>query len=94
MGLGLGNLDFFGPILHSPNGSMPFHKAQKSLGFQGLDPPANTSMVTSSLTRGVSSGKSIFTLVVDLANHKFAKRARPVCMPGLPYKDSPVFSRI
>ncbi len=67
---------------------------------------ANTSMVTSLLTRGVavsissaartvqSCGKSIFTLVVDVATQKFAKRVRPVCTPGLPYKDSPMYNRI
>jgi hypothetical protein len=31
-------MTFSGPIWHSPNGSMPFHRAQKSLDFQGLNP--------------------------------------------------------
>jgi hypothetical protein len=56
-------------------------------------------MVTSPLTRGAavsnssaarttqSCGKSIFTLVLDVDSRKFAKRVRPVCTPGLPYKD-------
>jgi hypothetical protein len=30
-------MTFSGPIWHSPNGSMPFHRAQKSLDFQGLN---------------------------------------------------------
>jgi hypothetical protein len=38
-----------------------------------------------------SCGKSMFTLVVVAANQKFAKRLRPVCTPGLPYKDSLVY---
>jgi hypothetical protein len=35
---GVGNLEiltFMGLKWHSPNGSMPFHRAQKSLDFQG-----------------------------------------------------------
>ncbi len=28
-----GEADFFGPQMHLPNGSMPFHRAQKSLDF-------------------------------------------------------------
>jgi hypothetical protein len=30
-------MTFSGPIWHSPNGSMPFHRAQTSLDFQGLN---------------------------------------------------------
>ncbi len=37
-GLGPGNLDFLGPKWHSPNGFMPFHKAQKTHDFQGPTP--------------------------------------------------------
>jgi hypothetical protein len=56
-------------------------------------------MVTSLLTLGTavsnssaarttqSWGKFIFKLVLDVANSKFAKRVRPVCTPGLPYRD-------
>jgi hypothetical protein len=29
---------FFGPKWHSPNGLMPFHRAQKRLHFQGSTP--------------------------------------------------------
>ncbi len=31
-------LTFLGPKWHSPNGSMLFHRAQKSLNFQGPTP--------------------------------------------------------
>jgi hypothetical protein len=34
-GLGPGNLDFLGPKWHSLISLMPFHRAQKSLDFQG-----------------------------------------------------------
>ncbi len=37
-GLGPGNLKFLGPKLHSPIRSMPFHRAQKTLEFQGPTP--------------------------------------------------------
>jgi hypothetical protein len=37
-GLGPGNLDFLGPKYHSPNGSIPFHRAQKKSRFPGLNP--------------------------------------------------------
>ncbi len=31
-------LEFFGPQWHSPIGSMPFHRAQKTLDFQNPTP--------------------------------------------------------
>jgi hypothetical protein len=34
-----GGATFLGSKWHSPNGSMPFHRAQKSLAFQGPTPP-------------------------------------------------------
>jgi len=52
----------------------------------------DTSVSNSSAAMTVQScGKSMFTLVVVAANQKFAKRVRPVCTPGLPYKDSLVY---
>jgi hypothetical protein len=37
-GLDPGNLEFLGPEWHLPIDSMPFHRAQKTLDFQGPTP--------------------------------------------------------
>jgi hypothetical protein len=57
-------LTFFGPRWHSPIGSMPFHKAQKSLDFQGSNPK-----VKSFIIQGRSIHLTYFSLMKPIHSH-------------------------